>query len=361
MGDLIATKDLSALAGLRNQMNEEDLIEARKRFSKIMKECHIKSKRSTCYYCGQECDSFCNSHTVPAFCLRYISENGKLRYANSILDLPVMNESKGINDAGTFKIICRQCDSKLFQQYENEKNYDDRPTIKMLSQIAMKNCLNMISKRNSEKELYGLMNKHYGYPYEINEMRKNIIKMDESEFAKALEKAKRVSIKPYDDDYCIGVYINLSYRVPVAFQGMIALVCDLNGDIVNNIYNHDSQYEIKYMNMCIFPFDSKSVIMCFVEKGNKRYRRFFKQMNKKTEEEQLSIINYILFAYTEDYFISPNVPDTTIRELKDVSGKCSEIITSSPLPTIISEGKRIFDLEDVSNIPNLLSNEYRII
>ena len=47
MGDLIASKDLSALAGLRNQMSKEDLIEARKRFSKIMKECPTRSASRT--------------------------------------------------------------------------------------------------------------------------------------------------------------------------------------------------------------------------------------------------------------------------------------------------------------------------
>ena len=50
------------------------------------------------------------------------------------------------------EIICRDCDSKIFQEYETPENChtDIPPTQKILAQIAMKNYLKFISKRKME-------------------------------------------------------------------------------------------------------------------------------------------------------------------------------------------------------------------
>ena len=79
------------------------------------------------------------------------------RNYNTIIDLPILKADKGVNEAGTFHLICRECDGKIFQDYEEPLNYEDMPTIKMLAQIDMKNNLKFISKRLMEKELYDLM------------------------------------------------------------------------------------------------------------------------------------------------------------------------------------------------------------
>ena len=39
---------------------------------------------------------------------------------NTILNIPLLKDDKGINEAGTFHLICRDCDSKIFQDYETQ-------------------------------------------------------------------------------------------------------------------------------------------------------------------------------------------------------------------------------------------------
>lgn len=53
--------------------------------------------------------------------------------------MPILDYDKGVNESGTFRLICRTCDSKIFSDYENPNNYVNKPTSKMLAQIAMKN------------------------------------------------------------------------------------------------------------------------------------------------------------------------------------------------------------------------------
>lgn len=115
-----------------------------KLMSKIQAKARQEAKLNYCYYCKKEVSSFCNSHSVPQFCLRRIAADGKVYNANTLIDLPFMRSEQGVNEAGTFQLICRACDSKIFQQYEDPTAYQAKPTGQMLAQIAMKDYLQMI-------------------------------------------------------------------------------------------------------------------------------------------------------------------------------------------------------------------------
>lgn len=360
MDDLTRPVDLGKLAGVKDLLPKEKLIEHKKKFSKTYKASQQKSKRNNCFYCNKPCSSFCNSHTTPAFCLEYIATNGKLLYMNTIVDVPILKQDKGINEAGTFHIICRECDSKIFQDYENEKNYDRIPTTKMLAQIAMKCNLQLISKREFENALYDEMCSELGFPESITELRQTVNEMDLKEYISAYNKAKKCSLKPFDSDYHIYTYINLPYRIPIAFQGSIALICDLEGNVINNIYNHNEDYEIKNVYLCVFPFKSKSIIMFFIENGNKRYSSFFKQFKKLSLPEQLKVINYIIFAYTEDFFMSPKLSEDTITKLTKAASKSADLVSLNPFAKGIDTATEHFSFSEINSIPNILSEEYQI-
>lgn len=209
---------------------KEEIIETQKKVKKILKDSRNQAKKKTCYYCGKPCDGFCNSHTVPAFCLKNIADKGKVYYANTIIDLPILKADKGVNEAGTFHLICRECDGKIFQDYEEPLNYEDMPTIKMLAQVDMKNNLKFISKRLMEKELYDLMYERMGASTDYVFQKQNISDLDLKEYEDSFRHAKKCALKPFTGEYYIGFYKKLEYRVPVAFQGFIAMIADLEGN-----------------------------------------------------------------------------------------------------------------------------------
>ena len=86
----------------------------------------------------------CDSKTHKLGMIKSKFHANLLYYANTLIDLPFMGDEKGINEAGTFQLICRDCDSKIFREYENPEAYRDIPSSQMLAQIAMKNYLLMI-------------------------------------------------------------------------------------------------------------------------------------------------------------------------------------------------------------------------
>ena len=281
MENLFTHFDLTEFPQIDKKERKEEIIEAQKKVKKILKDSRNQAKKKTCYYCGKPCDGFCNSHTVPAFCLKNIADKGKVYYANTIIDLPILKADKGVNEAGTFHLICRECDGKIFQDYEEPLNYEDMPTIKMLAQIDMKNNLKFISKRLMEKELYDLMYERMGASTDYVFQKQNISDLDLKEYEDSFRHAKKCALKPFTGEYYIGFYKKLEYRVPVAFQDFIAMIADLEGNIINNIYNKDPKYVIRNISLCIFPFEKNSIIMLFVDKYNRRYSKFFKQLQRR--------------------------------------------------------------------------------
>ena len=86
------------------------------------------------------------------------------------------------------------------------------------------------------------------------------------------------------------------------------------------------------------------------------------QLRELPLEDQLSVINYIVFSYTENVFLNPDTATklSTNEQFMKVCRKCNDaispVIFSDPLPTAIQE----FSLSQHSSIPNLLSEKHMI-
>lgn len=345
----------------KNIMNENKA-EINKIMSKVLKNSRNASKLDSCYYCGNKCDGFCNSHSVPSFCLKNIAENGRVLTLGEFLDIPIINKEKGVNQAGTFHIICRDCDSKIFSDYENPNNYNSFPTQKMLAQISLKNNLKFISKRLLEKEMYNNMFENLNLPDSINSANQYVKDLDLNEFIQGFNKAKKILDKNLNDGYYICFYKKLNYVVPLAFQSSVFLLYDLEDNIINNIYNPSPNYVLKPLNICVFPLENETVIMIFVDNKDKRHRKFYRQFNKLSLEEQLLTLTFIMIAYTEDIFFSGKLPQDikTDPYLIKTSQANSSVISMTPSFNPHEGAREEFSLSNRKNIPNLLSEEYKL-
>lgn len=80
-------------------------------------------------------------------------------------------------------------------------------------------------------------------------------------------------------------------------------------------------------------------------------------------ENQLSIINYIIFSYSEDYFLSPNLDKETLNKLMALLGKTPEMIGFSPITTVqqLEEVRKIYTYDERFLVPNLLSDKFALI
>lgn len=330
--------------------------------NQLLAETRKEAKPNKCYYCGQKIIGFCNSHSVPAFLLRNIASKGKVYCANNFVKIPIFNTQGGINNTGTFHLLCDKCDSLIFREYENPNNYEKVPTSIMLSQIAMKNYLKNIAKRRFENVLYEKFKKINPYLNDYCDDHIQGAKLDLEEYSKDYRRARAANIKK-SNSFKLIFYKKLNHVIPFAFQNGIALLYDFKGNIINNIYCKTLHYHLKEIHVCALPFKDFSIVMMFVDVNLKKYNNFYRQLSTLPQDTQLAIVNYIIFLYSEDFYMSPSISKKILenKEFKRVVGQLTTAVSDSPIQTpAIIAAKSTFDLNNWGSIPNLLDKAYEI-
>lgn len=343
--------------------SDDEKIEFSKFKSKLDANVKKEIKPDKCLYCGKETSQLCNSHTIPQFMLRCLSsEKGEIYTSNVFMKMPILiNNISGIKNAGVFKLICRDCDSKLFSNYENPVTYIDRSLItdKILAQIVLKTYLKKLYIRYYEKTI----------PKEINilERSTDLIELDIKENIFYIKEARNVLENEDVNSKCykLAYYKKLNYVVPVAFQDVLVLITGFDRKGINDIYDKNPNYILQGLHICIFPLKNNSVIMIFHSKKDTRYEKFFKDFNKYKLNEQLSIISYMMILYSEEYFLSKKINGELLKNksITDAARQTAinEInIIDFPQNNSLSLAIDKYDLNKYKNIPNLLSKKYAI-
>ena len=343
-------------------IDKQEIILVRKKTSHIINEAKKNAKLDSCYICGTPCSSFCKSHSIPQFCLKRIATGGKLFFSGFQDCLPTIDGEFGVKDAGTFQLICHSCDNTLFQDYENPSVYTMPPSGKVLAQIALKKYIQMVSKKSEDLELYSILRANPGFSSEYADMEIDIAKLDLLEYKKGVIRAKQASSGSHNDWYYLCYFQHLDYIIPLAFQGLVTLICDFGGEIINDIYNMSPNYHTKELHIAAFPLESTSVIVLFIDSRDKCYRKFYRQLNALPLDQQLAAINYIIFSYSENVFISKEIDKRVLKdkEFLDVCRKTSEFVSTSPWSQTMPVAKKEFSLSNRNKIPNLLSPEYAL-
>ena len=275
---------------------EKGIIDFRKYYSRIKHNAESISKKTRCAICGEEASSFCNSHLIPRFVLERITFNGKLVIGKMVANYPFSDKEQGINNATTFKCICKQCDNEKFQDYENEQTYREEISSKILNQISIKNYLSSYSKQIVECEQYKMIigeNNRYSLIYQLD--------------ADYSLKAIKSELKGKKHYLIANIY--LKYTVPLAFQGELCLLTGFDGETINEYVTGKSDYNPHVLHIAVFPLSFGTKILMFINDGDTKYRMFYKRFRSLSLEEQLYVINYIILLYKDDWALSPLFKD----------------------------------------------------
>lgn len=337
------------------------MIEVRKMLGNKIKDATVNSRHDRCLLCGKK-GGFCNSHTIPQFCLENIAWNGKLNSFNTLIDSNLLKRDSGINNAATFHIICKSCDSKVFQDYENEDAYLYNLSESAINQIVLKTSLRDIYKHEMEVKLFEnikrtAMEKCPFFSHLINSQI-NARERDIEECYEIFNKAKSF-LSSQKSQIRIVSYDRLDYITPIAFRGMVAMVTGVNGEIINNYFNHAKKYKMEYLHIAVFPLKEATAVVVLIDPESTRYEQFEKFLSGTTLDRRLEIINRIIMLYTEDYFLSKQLSEETIKSLADVAKTLPDIFTFNARISVKNAVKD-YDLRRDICIPNLLSRDYAV-
>ena len=339
-------------------LSKEKEILKRRKFNQVFSQARKNTKQDVCYYCGEKCTSFCNSHSIPQFALNKIADAGMVF---SFLEKSVnpLGDKIGVKKTGTFQLICQRCDNTIFSNYEDPKGYFNTPSKIMLSQIATKNYLHLLWKTIVVNEVYKLDTKH-GYSC-VDEEKLFWGKKDLNTYSKEYLFAKHSLVKE-DASYYVCFYQKLDYTIPYAAQAAITLVGDLEDILINDVYNSDPNYETSHIHIMALPLEDTSVVLAFIKDGDKKYKTFYKQLRKLPLNEQLATINYILFSSTENIFMNPTVAEKFMNDesLLDVCRKTCDYVATPFYIDPIGQAIKEFSLSQRNSIPNFLNQEFAL-
>ena len=335
-----------------------DIIEVRKKINQLLHNAEREAKPDKCILCGKSKTSFCNSHSVPQMILRNIAVDGELLQASATMDLEIVNLTKGVNNSGTFYIICRDCDSKYFQDYENAENLKKNPTDKILAEIALKDNLIQLSRRRVEIAALSKMSDRIE-GFDIFTHRKNL---DLKEYEDEISLYK--DIIDTDKKGCFHILFckALPYKVPIAVQTMLALMSDMEGADVNYVFDDSPNIRMQNMHLCVFPLSDCSVVMAFYHKRDRYYKGLLHQFHSVTDGKKLKYLNWLTFKYSENYFLSRKVSQDVISD-ENLVKLCQEN-SGAPKMGMLNFDELMkaeeYKSPTMDDIPNLLDQKYAV-
>lgn len=346
-----------------NALTKEENINFHKALS--MGESFAKKivRPKNCLLCNSTKNPFCNSHSVPARCLRAIAINGDVKVFNGLVKIPAIDDDKGVNEAGTFKLICRECDNKVFKDYETFEEYtDEKPSAKVLHEIVLKNYLKFYYKKAVEEKAFPMMLENLHIPNsELLDSILNPGDRDKKDFLKYVYETKKLLDSNINDYYRIIEYKKLPYTCPFAFQGSISLITGFDGEIINDVFNTDKKYDLQDMHVCVFPEKDYTYIIVFYKKYFQRYSQFAKHYSNLNQEERLQLLLYIILKYSEDYFYSASIQTIENDPVVHDAITTTTMMICDPYEEENSKLKKClqeYDLNNYKKLPNILVNQF---
>lgn len=336
------------------KLSKDELIQQRKENNKRYDEIAKSLKGTNCLICGKKVDSFCKSHSLPKQSLLTIADKGNILSFNEFAQYEAEERDTGIRKAGLFFNICNECDNERFCEYENIEKYTDVLTNEQMKEMALKNVLYRIYWEKIHRKIYEQCEgKSQVEIINTSEM-VDYIGIDLNEYQRALERilTNKASF------YCI-FYKVLDYVTPIAIQEMSALLYGISGEAINNIYLQDPNIRVQYLHINVIPIKNKTVIAVFSDSADKRYRHFKKDMDKLEENDRLALINYLIFLYSDKFFLYPGTSRDILenKKLKNVAVRTDKVIDLADQNLRFLIAKDYYSLDDFRTIPNLLCRE----
>lgn len=284
----------------------------------FIKGVHKTARLSHCLICNKPMSSSCKSHVVPQFVLKEISHKGMVSYGYVFdkRDVQGCEKTTGVKNAHVFRLVCRECDRRLFSDYEKPESILDFDLLssgeqtKMLRQMALKAHLSHIQMKYNR-----LIMKEISTGGRVSELEK------QSRFT-----PERIDLNDHIDSvfatestsYTVLYNKLLDYNVNFATQTLIYYVYDMEGRKTYNIYDLRHDEKISPFYLMILPVKGKTRIVFYINSVNERASSLIKQFSTLSEEEKLKFLFVSLIVFDQDFYVNPLKAEKIIKHDKKI-------------------------------------------
>ena len=289
------------------------------------------SKIHNCILCGKHMTSACNSHIVPQFVLRNITENGQISYGTALNKRAIFESDKptGINNAHTFRLICKECDRSRFCNYENPfilerfDSLDSYARNQVLCEMAIKAHVAHINLKYRNMVTRDMFTS--GQLGE-KERRGEVVFLERFDIEEHEQSIKRLSKNHESGNNQFTILYDkvLNYTTKIATQTVINFLFDLNGkQIFDPLFFIDNKCH--YFYLMILPFEKTTRVLFYVENQDAEdVSSIVEQFRDLNEEERIHFLFIALIVHDEQFFMSPSLADEIKKNDKKLVGLYSK-------------------------------------
>lgn len=292
------------------------IIAKQKIYKEIYKKAKELSKPSRCLICEKETSSICNSHVVPAFILREISEDGHIAYGYSLFGEDTVYGTTGINNAHTFHLICKKCDNEFFKDYESPNrifNFDK------FSICEQQRILGNIAIKNHLSHIYSKAVAHNYYKIALNIKTDNFPSARKIDILEHIQYINKIKNYDYDSEVPFQIIFNktLDRKVSIASQTLICLIYDLKKRKVFEQRDLSINNKCEYLYLNVFPYENKTKIILYIEKEIVGHNKtFIEDFTKLTDGEKIHLLFILMILYSEQFYINPKLKEKMLKDRK---------------------------------------------
>ena len=300
----------------KTKFQEAEFVRAIDKFTKV----------DNCVLCGKKITSACNSHVVPQFILKEIAENGHVSYGHALQTITIngLDRTTGVKNAYTFRLICKDCDRKTFQDYENPLNLENFDSLdlntrkKILCEMAIKTHLSHISMKYRRMVARDLPT---GGKLGTLEQEGKLIfaeRIDMEEHERYIQMLRKF-IKSNKNPFVVLYDKVLDYKTKLATQTVINYNYDLTGkkifdpDLV--IYDN----ECRYFYLMILPQKDKTRILFYIEKEYlPNVQVIADQFQSLSDGDKLHFLFISLLIHDQQFYMAPSFAETIFKKDKKI-------------------------------------------
>lgn len=305
--------------------NKEEDISFNKTFNKRIYEANRMGVLSKCSLCGKDITGRANSHSIPQSILKNIKTDGHYcqitcAVADGLVFGPFgrMNRT-GLNNTGTFHLLCKECENRTFINYENLTLLESVATQgsqlltdTVLAEIMLKSALREKHKKELSKNLTTIVNEM------LNEENKNwntstlADELNLCEYSHYIERCVKIINDELTNQFNVFYFDVLDHQSHYACQTLLAIQKTVTNKAINNVYNYDPNYNIALSQFVVFPLKEKTICLGYcLKEDEERLMPFIDYINDLSILPKRKLFQSTLFLYSEEIFTN----EMSIKEL----------------------------------------------
>ena len=308
--------------------NKEDDVAFNKFFNDLSHKANEMGVLSKCALCGENISGKANSHSVPQSILKNINTDGHYcqitcAVGEGLIFGPLGRINRtGLNNTGTFHLLCKECENKTFHNYENPSllnaiadNRIDLLTDEILAEMMLKSALREKYKKEFSKNLTILNNEIA----DKNNCAWNTSTLSDElniqEYDSYINKCVDIINNNKVDQFNIFYFDILDHSSDFACQTLIAIQKTVTNELINDVYNYDPNYHIVMSHFIVFPLKDKTICLGYCLKEEEtRLRPFVNYANGLNQASKRKLFQSTLFLHSEEVYTNEAMIEELMKD-----------------------------------------------